>query len=140
MVSATACADACEARRVSGAELPSSGGTRVSAQGSRTVWQGQDSRVDANAHWARTFGGAGGPPTYGGGLNYQHPRGGAAVDVSRTPGFGTQVGAQGAANLWRSQDGRSSLDANARWSRNYGGPWGTSRPNYGAGLNFVHRF
>nr|WCZ69497.1 attacin-like 1 c-1315 [Carausius morosus] len=116
------------------------GGARVGVQGNTNVWQGQDSRVDANGHYARTFGGAGGPPTYGGGLSYQQPRGGASVDVSRTPGFGTQVSAQGNANLWRSNDRMSSLDANARWSRNYGSPWGTSRPDYGAGLTFTHRF
>ncbi|CAG2053832.1 unnamed protein product [Timema podura] len=84
--------------------------------------------------------------------------GGLTVDATRTQGGGTLVSAQGSgtvwrsadsqsqlsaqaqANLWRSSNGRSSLDATGSYSRNYGGPYGTGRPNYGGFLNFNHRF
>lgn len=42
-------------------------------------------------------------------------------------------------NLWQSRDGRSNLDAYANYNRHYGSP-GTTRPNYGAGITFNHRF
>lgn len=42
-------------------------------------------------------------------------------------------------NLWRSGDGRSNLDGYANYNRHYGSP-GTTRPNYGAGVMFTHRF
>nr|CAD7587587.1 unnamed protein product [Timema genevievae] len=121
------------------------GGTLMSAQGSGTVWRSADrqSQVDLNGHVSRVYGGPGGnsPPTYGGGASYNHNgRGGVGVDVSRTPGYGTQLSAQAQANLWRSRNGMSSLDATGSYSRNFGGPYGTGRPNYGGFLNFNHRF
>nr|CAD7423904.1 unnamed protein product [Timema monikensis] len=121
------------------------GGTLVSAQGAGTVWRSGDrqAQVDLNGHASRLYGGPGGnsPPTFGGGASYNHNnRGGVGVDVSRTPGFGTQVSAQGEANLWRSRNGMTSLGATGSYSRNYGGPSGTGRPNYGGFLNFNHRF
>ncbi|CAG2053299.1 unnamed protein product [Timema podura] len=68
----------------------------VSAQGAGTVWRSGDrqAQVDLNGHASRVYGGPGGnsPPTFGGGASYNHNnRGGVGVDVSRTPGFGTQT-------------------------------------------------
>lgn len=42
------------------------------------------------------------------------------------------------ANAWRSQNGRSSLNANANYNRQFVGHGG--RPNYGGGLTFRHQF
>lgn len=119
------------------------GGTSVSAQAQGTPWSSGPHSVDGNAHWSRVFGGRTGTshPSYGGGLTYTRSnRASVGVDVSRQRPFGTQVSAQAQGTLWRSNNGRSTIDANAGWSRSYGGAWGTSRPNYGGMINFRHRF
>lgn len=67
-------------------------------------------------------------------------RGSVSVGAGHIHKQGTDFNVDAQANLWRSQNGRSSLDANANYNRHYGGSGGTGRPNYGAGLNFRHRF
>lgn len=119
------------------------GSTSVSLQGQGNLWARGPHRVDGNAHYSRVFGGRQGTmhPTYGGGLTYSNSNGASAgVDISRQRPFGTQVSVQAQRALWRSNDGRTSVDANANWSRNYGGAFGTSRPNYGGMVTFRHRF
>lgn len=66
-------------------------------------------------------------------------RGSAEVSVNRDRA-GTDVNARVNANIWESRNGRSQLNGEANYNRHFGGPGGSSRPNYGAGLNFVHRF
>jgi hypothetical protein len=119
------------------------GSTSVSVQGQGKLWERGPHRVDGNAHYSRDFGGRQGTmhPSYGGGLAYSHSNGASAgVDISRQRPFGTQVSAQAQGTLWRSNNGRTSVDANANWSRTYGGRFGTSRPNYGGMVTFKHKF
>lgn len=95
--------------------------------------------LDVNTRIGQTFAPKG-PTSIGGGIDYQGPRVGAGLDVNHINNYGTNVGVHGNANVWRSNNGRSSLDANANYNRQFGGPFGAGRPNYGAGLNFIHRF
>lgn len=66
-------------------------------------------------------------------------RGSAEVSVNRDR-QGTDVNARVNARIWESKNGRSELNGEANYNRHFGGSAGSSRPNYGAGLNFVHRF
>lgn len=119
------------------------GGTSVSAQMRGNLWKNGPHRVDGHAHWSRVYGGhhGTGHPLYGGGLTYSHSnRAGLGVDVSRQRPFGTQVSANAKGVLWRSSNGRSSVDATGGWSKSFGGAFGTSRSNYGGTINFRHRF
>lgn len=61
-------------------------------------------------------------------------------NLDRNPQTGTNLNVEAQARLWQSPDRRSTLDGTANYQRNYGGQFGTGRPNYGAGLNFIHRF
>jgi hypothetical protein len=119
------------------------GSTSVSAQGQGNLWARGPHRVDGTAHWSRVYGGRHGTmhPSYGGGLTYSNSNGASAgVDISRQRPFGTQVSAQAQGVLWRSNNRRTSVDANAGWSRTFGGASGSSRPNYSGMINFRHRF
>ncbi|XP_055383841.1 diptericin-D-like [Condylostylus longicornis] len=53
-------------------------------------------------------------------------------------GFDLNLGAQ--AKIWESQNGRNTLHGTGTYSQHLGGPYGNSRPNYGGGLSFTHRF
>lgn len=81
-----------------------------------------------------------GPTQYGGGIDYQGDRFKEGVDVYHVRGFGTDVNAQAGANLWKSRDGNTRLDATANYGKHFGGPYGNSKANYGGFLNFEHRF
>ncbi len=67
-------------------------------------------------------------------------RGSVSATVDRSRQTGTNVNVEAQARLWQSQNRQSTLDANANYQRNFGGQFGTGRPNYGVGLNFRHRF
>ncbi|KDR23017.1 attacin-B-like [Zootermopsis nevadensis] len=112
----------------------------VSAQAQGNLWRRGPHSLDGNVHWSQTFGGPRGTnhPSYGGGLTYSRSNRVSAVTHHRPSG--TKVSAQVQGNLWRGSSGRSTLDANAGWSRSFGGPWGASRPNFGGGISFRHRF
>lgn len=69
----------------------------------------------------------------------QQRNGQVSVGVERSR-QGTDVSAQVQRNLWRSNNGRSTLDGNAHVQQHFGGPAGRQRPNYGAGVQFTHRF
>lgn len=66
-------------------------------------------------------------------------RGEASVGIERNR-MGTDINAQVQSNLWQSRNGRSNLDANANFQQHFGGPAGRQRPNYGAGVQFSHKF
>lgn len=59
-------------------------------------------------------------------IGAEHQRGGSNLNI------------EAQRNLWRANNGRSSLDASANYNRQFGN--GGGRPNYGAGLTFTHRF
>lgn len=67
-------------------------------------------------------------------------RGSVSATVDRNRQSGTNVNLEAQARLWQSQNRQSTLDGNANYQRNFGGQFGTGRPNYGVGLNFRHRF
>nr|WOJ43253.1 attacin 3 [Lasioderma serricorne] len=119
-------------------------GTRITAGHGGTLYQNDRHQVDGSAFASQNFRHfkPDGPLTTGGRVDYLHKPSGssASVGASNTRGFGTDLSAQGNLNLYRSQNGRTTLDANARYDRHFGGPFGTGRPNYGGGLNFNHRF
>lgn len=62
------------------------------------------------------------------------------MGAEHTRHFGTDVSAGANLNLYRSPNRRTTLDANGSYNRHFGGPSGTGKPNWGAGLNFNHRF
>lgn len=61
------------------------------------------------------------------------------VDVQHSR-QGTDLSASVGGQIWQSQNGRSEVNGNANYNRHFGGPSGSSRPNYGAGVQFRHRF
>lgn len=124
---------------VFGGVTPGNPGSTATIGASGTIFNQNGHRVDGHGQVSRTFNPTG-PTSIGGGLNYQGPRGGASVNADHTRHLGTDVGVTGNANLWRSPNGRSNLDGTANYNRHFGGPFGNSRPNYGAGLQFNHRF
>lgn len=67
-------------------------------------------------------------------------RGSITTTVERNRQTGTNLNVEAQARLWQSQNRQSTLDGTANYQRNYGGQFGTGRPNYGVGLNFIHRF
>lgn len=81
-----------------------------------------------------------GPTNVGGGLNYQGPHAGAGVHADHTHRQGTNLGARANYNLWRSPNGMTTVGAEGRYDRHFGGPTGNSRPSYGAVATFNHRF
>lgn len=109
----------------------------VGAQGN--IYNKNGHSVDAFGQVSKTYRPVG-PTSVGGGIDYQGPRGGVLANANHVQHYGTDVGVNGNANIWRSQNGRSSLDANAGYNRHYGGPFGTGRPNYNVGATFNHRF
>lgn len=64
----------------------------------------------------------------------------ASVDVEHRRRQGTDVNAQVGGEIWKSRNGQSELNGNANYNQHFGGPGGRSKPNYGAGLQFRHRF
>lgn len=64
----------------------------------------------------------------------------ASVDVSKQRRQGTNVNAQVGGTVWQSGNGRSKIEANGNYGRQFGGPGGTSRPNYGGNIKFTHKF
>ncbi|XP_046383623.1 uncharacterized protein LOC124154134 [Ischnura elegans] len=67
-------------------------------------------------------------------------RGGVEVGVSRGDGGSRRVEARGEGNVWQSNDGRGRVDVHGHYSRDYGGRYGTQRPQYGGGIRYSHRF
>ncbi|XP_045460538.1 attacin-B-like [Harmonia axyridis] len=117
------------------------GGTQVTLGHKGTIFENDKHLVSGGGFVSKQFRPTG-PTTLGGGLGYEHKPSGSGINLgaSNTRGFGTDFSATGNANLWRSNNGNTRLDAYANYGRHYGGPWGTGRPNYGGGLQFSHRF
>lgn len=115
------------------------GGVRGTIGGSKTLLNDNGHRLDGHGQLSKNWK-PNGPTEIGGGLNYQGPRGGASIDANHARHLGTDLNAQGNVNLWRNHNGRSQLDGTANYNQHFGGPGGKSRPNFGAGINFVHRF
>lgn len=109
----------------------------IGAQGN--IFNKNGHSLDAHGQVSRTYHPAG-PTSVGGGLNYQGPRGGVSADVNHVHRFGTGVNVGGNANVWKSNNGRSSFDVNGNYNRHFGGPGGTGRPNHYVGGQFTHRF
>ncbi|XP_026481744.1 uncharacterized protein LOC113388590 [Ctenocephalides felis] len=118
--------------------------TQVTAEAAGTLYNKNGHKLDGNANWARTYKQPGvgtGPVTVGGGLQYSREgKGHVGVNAQHTRGFGTDVGANAGVNLFRANNGRTSLDADAFASKHFGGAFGTGRTNYGGAVNFRHRF
>ncbi|KAK7865323.1 hypothetical protein R5R35_007406 [Gryllus longicercus] len=69
----------------------------------------------------------------------QEARGTVTGGVHRERGVGTVVHAQGEGTVWRSRDGRTSVDAHGQYERVVRGP-ARGRPNYNVGVRVQHRF
>ncbi|XP_063219197.1 uncharacterized protein LOC134529236 [Bacillus rossius redtenbacheri] len=66
-------------------------------------------------------------------------RGGVRVDVREEDRVGVVAEVRGHGTVWRSDDGRSRVDARGEWSKVLDGPqWG--KPRHGAGISFSHDF
>lgn len=124
---------------VFGGITPGNPGKTAIIGASGNIFNKDGHSLDAHGQVSRTYRPTG-PTSVGGGLDYQGPRGGASINANHVHRFGTDVNAQGNVNVWRSQNGMSSLDANANYNRHFGGPFGSGKPNYGAGAMFTHRF
>ncbi|KAH8233471.1 hypothetical protein KR026_008625 [Drosophila bipectinata] len=77
----------------------------------------------------------------GAGLDYSHVNGhGASLTHSNFPGIGQQLGLDGRANLWSSQDRNTRLDLTGSASKWTSGPFANQRTNFGGGLGLSHHF
>lgn len=110
---------------------------QVTLGGSGTIYNEDGHSIDASGRVSRTF--PDGSTIIGGGLEYDGPRAGAYLNVGHGGDMGTSLGVGADANLWRSDNGRSTLDANANYNQNFGGAYG-GQHNYGGGLTFRHNF
>lgn len=126
-------------RQIYGSLTPGNPGATATIGARGNVFNNNGHSVQANGEISKNFKPIG-PTSVGGGVNYQGPRAGVSGNVNHVHHFGTDVGVSGNANIWRSPNGRTSLDANAGYNRHFGGPTGTGRPNYNGNLNFIHRF
>lgn len=114
-----------------------SGGTFATVGGKGTLYNDNGHRLDGQATAGRNFN-PGGPINLGAGLNYQGPKLGGNLDVNHVRHEGTNVNAGANYNLFKSPDRRTNLDATANYQQNFG-PF-RSRPDFGGGLRFTHRF
>ncbi|XP_046383613.1 uncharacterized protein LOC124154126 isoform X2 [Ischnura elegans] len=106
------------------------------------LWNEPPSELDASANLppsirSRRSTQPGAPSPQGG---QSGDRGGVEVGVSRGEGGSRRVEARGEGNVWQSNDGRGRVDVHGHYSRDYGGRYGTQRPNYGGGIRYSHRF
>lgn len=62
------------------------------------------------------------------------------VQGGGSPRQGFDLSVNGRAPVWQSNNGRHSLDATGQYSQHLGGPYGNSRPNWGAGAQYTFRF
>ncbi|EDW08800.1 uncharacterized protein LOC6578968 [Drosophila mojavensis] len=62
------------------------------------------------------------------------------VQGGGSPRQGFDLSINGRAPVWQSPNGRHSLDATGQYSQHLGGPYGNSRPNWGAGAMYTFRF
>lgn len=79
--------------------------------------------------------------THGGSLNYHNRPNdfGASAGAAKTPGFGTNYNVGVDKNLWRSNNGATSVDAYGSASKTIGGPQ-HGHNNWGVGIGTTHRF
>lgn len=124
---------------VYGGLTPANPGAKATIGAQGNIFNNNGHSVHANGEISKTFKPIG-PTSIGGGVNYQGPRAGVSGNVNHVHRFGTDVGVSGNTNIWRSPNGRTSVDANAGYNRHFGGPGGTGRPNYNGNINFNHRF
>lgn len=61
----------------------------------------------------------------------------ASIGVENQRHGGTNVNAQ-VGRVWESNNGKTRVEANANWSKQFG--HGGGKPNYGANIQFQHRF
>lgn len=55
-------------------------------------------------------------------------------------GMGTDVYVSGQKQLWQSGNRQNELHGGASYGQHFGGPYGNSRPQFGVGATYVHRF
>lgn len=115
------------------------GGIQGTAGVGGTIYERNGHRVDGHGQVSKNWGPKG-PTTVGGGLDYTGPRGGASIGAQHQHRMGTNVQAEGRYNVYSSPNGRTTVDAHGGYQRSYGGPYGTSRPNYNVGVGLTHRF
>ncbi|GAB0086631.1 Attacin_C domain-containing protein [Sergentomyia squamirostris] len=127
-------------RQVFGGVSPGpQGGIAGTFGGRGTLYENNGHKVDGHASVSRNWHPTG-PTTIGGGLDYTGPRGSASISATHPHHFGTTVNAEGRANLYTSPNRMTSIDAHGGYQRHFGGPFGTSKPNYNVGLGLSHRF
>lgn len=122
-----------------GGLTPGRPGTTATVGAQGNLFNNNGHSLHAQGQVSKTFKPIG-PTSVGGALNYQGPNAGVSGNVNHVHRFGTDVGVTGNANVWKSPNGRSSLDATAGVNRHFGGPFGNGKPNYNGNLNFIHRF
>ncbi|XP_053964554.1 diptericin-D-like [Anastrepha ludens] len=62
------------------------------------------------------------------------------VQGGGSPGKGIDLSIDTRIPVWQSHNGRHSFDATGQYSQHLGGPYGNSRPNWGAGGMYTFRF
>ncbi|XP_060531972.1 uncharacterized protein LOC132705412 [Cylas formicarius] len=112
----------------------------VSHQG--TIFNSPNHRLDGSAYASKNFAQSRGlqPDMMGGRLDYSHkPTGsGVSVGADHMRGGGTDLSATGRYNIYNTKNW--NVGVSGEYSRHFGGPGGTGRPNYGAFLSATGRF
>nr|ABG21230.1 diptericin [Mayetiola destructor] len=62
------------------------------------------------------------------------------AEVTHTHGKGTDVYVDGQARVYQSDNKRHEVYVNGQYGQHLGGPYGNSRPSYGGGVSYTHRF
>lgn len=126
--------------------------TDVFVNGEKTVRRNGNNELHIHADFGQYFGGPQGrsPPSYEGRVHNVrrfrrqiapiNPNKPFTLNGQVTHGQGvTGVNAAGSARLWESQNQRHQLHGMGSYGQVFT-PYGNSRPNYGVGLGYVHRF
>lgn len=61
-------------------------------------------------------------------------------EVNHSRGQGTNVYVDGQARVYQSDNKRHEVHVNGQYGQHLGGPYGNSRPSYGGGVQYTHRF
>lgn len=122
-----------------GGLTPANPGATATVGAKGRVFNDNGYSINAHGQVSKTFKPIG-PTSLGGGLDYQGPKAGVSGNVNHVRHFGTDVGVSGNANIWKSRNGHTKIEATGGFNRHYGGPSGNSRPNFNVGANLQHRF
>lgn len=116
-----------------GSFTPGNPGTTATFGAKGTIFRDNGHSINGNGQISKTFQ-PNGPVGYGGGVGYQGPKAGISTNVNHLQRLGTDVGVNANANVWKSHNGRTTVQATGGYNQHLGGPSGNMKPNFNAGV------